>query len=327
VAEHDLEKLLKYTEKRVTQELGASVNVTPLSSRPDRSALLKKWIDDQITPRIANARKLAQESNARKANNLAQRVLHALEVISKTRNGDHTGGSDDDLRKAEARLRDAATLVDATSVECYRMTRSIRESSDTAIASLADSAISEWQTDGDRKALNGAWIQKKLNSLAQAKAEEVVRLIQATARELSKALEGAARVTAGGEHNEPAALDALVREVPVPEFMAHSLELRRPCLLSISTQLAARSVRATIKSNAGTVIESFFNSYGRALELWFHNVLDRLDREFNAGADIYRAQLQRLTSSGEVTPGGGESFQREISALRQTVSAWHGIRT
>ena len=66
VGPQDMERLLEYTRKQVEQELGTPIDVAPLSSHPEFGDLLKKWIDAQIAPRIANARRLAEESNARK---------------------------------------------------------------------------------------------------------------------------------------------------------------------------------------------------------------------------------------------------------------------
>ncbi len=56
VEEHELERLLNYTRAKVSEELGITVSVKALSSRPEQSSLLKEWIDQDIVPRIAKRR-------------------------------------------------------------------------------------------------------------------------------------------------------------------------------------------------------------------------------------------------------------------------------
>jgi small GTP-binding protein len=197
VEEHELERLLNYTRAKVSEELGITVSVKALSSRPEQSSLLKEWIDQDIVPRIANAQVLSRESNERKAKALARGVIGALEVVATSATADHAASAAQDVKKAETRLRDSATLVEAASSECYRITLRIRERAETAIEMLADRAISHWQMDDSGMALDETWMQSALNFIAQAGADELVNLILPTAEKLSRALEEASRVTPG----------------------------------------------------------------------------------------------------------------------------------
>jgi len=318
VEEHELARLLDYTRAKVSQELGTAVSVKALSSRPEQSSLLNKWIDEDIVPRMGNAKALARESNERKATVLARGVIHALEVVAKTATLDHAASNADDLKKAETRLRDSATLVEAASSECYRITLRIRERAKTAIEMLADRAISHWQMDDSGMALDEAWMQSALNSIAQTGADELANLILPTAEKLSRALEEASRVTAGNR-DDPIALTDLVREMPVPDGSVCSLRLRKPRLLAISKPLAKRSVQTTIRSHCGALIANFFNTYGHALELWFQKVLNSMEKDFNASAEIYRAQMQRISSTEQVAPSRGKDLQQDISRLKELV--------
>jgi len=136
-----LERLVKYTEDCVREQLRMEMNVAPLSSRSEMAHLLDGWIGDQIGPRVANARRLAQESSQRKAKALAERVLQALKS-SMNSAGDCDARCDrEELKKAEIQLREAASRIEDTSEECFRVTTQIREAAEPASATLIDKAV------------------------------------------------------------------------------------------------------------------------------------------------------------------------------------------
>jgi GTP-binding protein EngB required for normal cell division len=317
VGPRDMERLVEYTRKQVERELGTPIDVAPLSSRPEFSHLLKKWIDAQIAPRIANARHLAEESNARKANALGQRILHSLKMTLKATALDEPVKPPADLRDAETLLREAATLVERISSECFRLTRQIRDAAEQAVGVLADNAISIWQTNESTVNLNSDWMQKAIHSIAQNEAEGLAHVIQDTARELSEALDAAARATSTGERAEGFSLENLVKELPVPDFPGCLIDLHKPRLLALSVGLARHSVKSNIESACGVSLAKWFDSYGRALELWFRNILINLEREFNSNADIYRAQMQRLAGTGAKSAPDQTILLQDVSTLEQ----------
>ena len=85
VCTRDLKRLVKYTQDCVLEQLRMEINVAPLSSRSEMAHLLDGWIGNQIGPRVANARRLAQESSQRKAKALAEGVLQALKSPNECR--------------------------------------------------------------------------------------------------------------------------------------------------------------------------------------------------------------------------------------------------
>jgi GTP-binding protein EngB required for normal cell division len=317
VASNDLERLVEYSRNKIVEQLGTPIDVAPLSSHLEFGHLLKTWVHEQISPRIASAQRLAHESNERKASALAQRILHALEMSFKTRHVDEAVSPDGDLRTVESQLREAAGLVETTSSQCYRITEQIRGVTDDAIVVLADNAVSIWQTSTDAARLDQDWLQRAVNAIAQNEVEELARLIESTARRLSQALDNAARATAAGERNETFSLGSFVKDMPVPDFAGCSIQLRRPQLLSISTGLARRSVKRRIQSGCGVILGRFFTSFARALELWFRDILGNLEREFNGSADVYRAQLQRLTAPVATASPDKNIVSEDIAALKQ----------
>ncbi len=323
----DLERLVKYTRESAAKQLRMDIDVAPLSSRPEMAHLLDAWIDDQIAPRIANARRLAQESSQWKANTLARRVLQALES-SLNAAGDRDATFDEQqLKNAEMRLREAASLIESTSEECFRITAQTRQAAEPASATLVDKTVDVFRKDSTVHELDGRSAQAAINSLAQNKAEALAGAVQRAAQRLSEALNTAAQATAMGEHSDPARLQQLVKGLPVAEFPVSSITLRRPRILSISVSLARRSLREQLDSQSEPALTQFFNNHGRALELWFRTTLRDLQREFDANAEVFRAQFQRLLRGDRQPEIDRQALLEDIALLKSALNREEAIDT
>ena len=157
-----------------------------------------------------------------------------------------------------------------------------------------------------------------MNQLAQAEAERVAQLIQSAAEEMTGALDEAARVLSTGEREDRLNLHSFVKEMPVAEVTPNTAPLRRPLAFSVSTGWARRSVEHELEKHLSATLIEFFNSYGRAVEVWARTTLDNLAREFETHADVYRAQLQRLTSAtGPRESSTTESILKDLAFLKQ----------
>jgi hypothetical protein len=302
----------------LAHQLGTEVQVTPLSTRPELAGLLEEWIKNQIAPRAANAQRLSRESIQRKTRSLAQRVFHALEISAKASTIPPAEGSDKELAKAEAQLRTAASLIEGTRTKCFEQTDVIRDAAHAAIRWLAERAIVLWEKESKSSQLEDTWVARNVNQLAQAEAERLAQLIQSAAEKMTRALDEAARVLSTGEREDRLNLHSFVKEMPVAEFAPNTGPLRRPLAFSVSAAWARRSVEHELERHLGAMLIEFFNSYGRAVEVWARTTLDNLAREFETHADVYRAQLQRLTSpTSPQESNATESILQDMAFLKE----------
>jgi hypothetical protein len=182
---------------------------------------------------------------------------------------------------------------------------------------LAERATALWQEAQNPLELDQDWIAKQVNQSAQGEAEKIANLVQRTAGQLAEALDAAAKILSTGEREDRSTLRDFVKEMPAADFASPAIRLTRRGLLSVSAGLARRSVQHQLKARLGNSLVGFFNSYGRVLELWARGTIDSLAREFETHADIYRAQLQRLTAG----TGSQEGIPRE--ALLQSIASLH----
>ena len=317
VLEQDRETLLHYVREQLTRQLGTEIPVVPISIRPELQDLLENWIRNELAPRVADARRLSQESNQRKIRSLGQRVLHALERTANV--GSIPGGKGlDELRKAELQLRTAASTIEKTREGCLQITDRIRGAGNEIPAALAQAMIAFWQKEQNIPELDSGWIAKQVNQTAQKEAQRIVNIVQGTAAQLEQALETAANLFASGQQEERFALQSLVKEMPGADFICPRIQAKRPRILSVSTRMAQRQVQHLLKSQLGAVITEFFNSYGRVLELWVQGTMDRLAGEFHTHADIYRTQLQRVTAATETQESAPDKdLFASITSLRK----------
>jgi small GTP-binding protein len=345
VSPRDLDELLNYTRNQISQQLGIEVPVAPLSSHPEMSRLLKSakgtacrqhsirnsgghaepvlreflesWVGNEIAPRIVEARRLAEESNERKANNLAERVLRALEMSIKSSSSNGVASPQEDLKSVENRLREAAGLLESVSRQCFSITGRVRDAANDAVAAIVERAITIWHRDAGVADLDETWIQAAVNTLAQNEAQELANTVRRTTERLSEALNTTAQAITAGRVGEQFSLSSFVKELPAPDYSGCRIRLHRPRMLSVSSSLARRSVAHQIESHCGAALVEFFDSYGRALELWFRYILAGVEREFNSSAEIYRAQLQRLSAPGAAIQPDTSAVLEHISLLSQ----------
>ena len=323
VPEQDRQRLLDYTRSQLARQLQMNIDVALLSSRPELASLLQDWVGHQIAPRVADARRLARESNQRKARSLARQILRALEVFAKT-SGIRSDTSPDDLKAAEAQLREAASLIEESWGQCFELTDRIRNDGEASLEALAESAIALWQEDSS-SSLDRTWVARKVNHIAQAGAEHLANIIQNAAKDLTQALDHAASVLSTGQSESRLTLQHLVKDMPPAGFVPPVLHISRPRFFGMPAKLALRSARKELGKHLDGPITEFFTAYGRALEVWVRSTLDRIAREFETHADVYRAQIQRLTAA-EVSQQrvSTERLIEEISKLRRALELEEG---
>jgi GTP-binding protein EngB required for normal cell division len=325
IPQADVDRLIDYTSRLIEEQLGSKVNVGTLSIRPEMNDLVESWVADQIAPRMAESRRLADESNRRKANYLAERVLHALRMAAgKT---DSIRPQDRaEMKRLEIALRESASLIESTNNQCFELTKDIRSAAGESIRFLADAGVEEWRDGASNLVLDSNWIRKHANAIAQAKAQELAAVIQTAGRTLSTALNEAAAAFSVGGMNESFSLERTVKELPAPDFPGGKVIVRRPRSLSVSVKLARHSLIRQFESKCGPDLDTFFGLYGRALELWFRNILIALEKEFNDGADVYRALFQRQTGLEVTDIPDKTALAADLRALQEFLGCPYAVQ-
>jgi GTP-binding protein EngB required for normal cell division len=319
VPSNDRQQLLDYTRTQLARQIGLEIDVAPLSSLPEFGSMLEEWIADQLNPRMADAQQLAGESNHHKIRSLGKRIVHALEMSMKTA-GLASTESLQQIRQAETELRHAASLIERTREECFELTDRLRDFSKRALDWLAAEATEFWRQAVAAEPMDQIWLNGKIIQLAQTEAERIASLLQKTAQQLTAALDLAASVLTTGGREDRFNLENIVKELPPAEFISMPARYERPRLFSVFTALARRSIRHEIATRAGVSIDKFFSSYGRTLEVWVRGTLDGLVHEFEAHADVFRAQIQRVTADAAAPALSQERLHEDLEFLKDRLA-------
>jgi GTP-binding protein EngB required for normal cell division len=317
VDEDDRNRLVQYTSRKIQDELGIKISVRPFSSRIEVESLLERWIEEELLPRYSRAQELARESVKRKAGALCDAVITVLEAMSGRSQFIEASATAEQFRDAETRLRLASGQIETCRTEAFEKTDRIRWLGRYVPAALAKEALCRWNKPDFSQLTNQSWIRLELVGLAQSEGQEVVRLIQEAARQLTEALDAAGRLLPGAHIEDRLDLAELVKNMPVPEPKLPDVPFRRPSWLIRALGLARWRTERLIKSRIGSQITDFFTDHGRLLELWTRSTLSELEHAFEERAEGYRAQLQRLTGRPELTTVDHTSVSASLDLLKQ----------
>lgn len=139
----DREKVVEYVKQHIASECNLELHVRPVSVLRSHKELLSRWFEEQILPLYDRSQELRASSLQRKIGALRESVISALRVQLE-RNGMSTRGTNDEIRAAEARLRQATGLIEETGAVWEReLERYGFDASDGFLAASA-SLIAEW---------------------------------------------------------------------------------------------------------------------------------------------------------------------------------------
>jgi GTP-binding protein EngB required for normal cell division len=309
----DRERSLKYIASQIDSHLNLKLPVHAVSSRPEHAHLLDVWFSQEILPLCDRHQELAQQSVRRKIGALREAVAAALTVRLEVAN---KGPKREKarLRAIETQLRKASGKLEETKTACGKVADEIREFSEVAILWAAHAVGESWEQKEPGAIAAEDFVVSKVIQAAAEKAREISMAAEALAGDLSRALQDAARALGVEEPPNQEDLTAVLKEMPRFDPGPLKLVLRPHRLSVFGKKFTIRRVERKLLTQIGPTLSLTFQSYGRMLEAWVNRTLGELQRQFDAHADAYRAQLGRLTDEGTV---GAE----EVAAIRGDLEA------
>ncbi len=275
----DLDRMLDFLRRRLTERLGADVPVHPVSSRPSGVGLTDRWLESALRPCLAESRRLAAEARARKFALLRDAVRQAL--IRRTATTDDEAAMPRRGEWERLSREVLATLDDA---------RHTVPSEIAGLAALAGAVL-------DEAAHNAAviWNEHRTQEFdatsfieAAAQARSGVAG-SAAARQLTdlRVLAKAALTEAGGivadSLPRPSAMPVMDAAGVLPPFVAH-----RSILLSFASETALRlALRHWMREKSmDRQLADAFRNYAHRLDVWRLAAQDELKTAFLAQRDL-----------------------------------------
>ena len=313
----DRDRSVKYISDQISSQLGLKLAVHPVSIKGEYTRLLDEWFEHEIQPLCERHQELAQQSVRRKTGALREAVEAALKVRTELA---EKGSKEEKnhLRVTETELRKATGKFEEVSTFCLRASDEIRVLGGIGLSRAAIEVAQLWSSKDARQTETGDIVIRNLAGIAAEGANQIYSKIQGLSQDLSGAL-AAAATAMGVDVPREEDLTAVVKEMPRLDPGPLEITLHRNFLAVLGKACVRRRIEKKLGHQIGPGVDEAFQRYGRMLESWSRRTLAELHRQFDAHADGYRAQIERLT-------GGGEAGPEEIEAIRhdlETLSRFH----
>jgi GTP-binding protein EngB required for normal cell division len=317
----DRERALDYTKREVLTNLRLPIDVHPVSTIGDDEELLRVWFSHKLAPLFDRHQELAMESTRRKTGALREAVTATLRL--KLGNGRAGATLATPLEEVERRLRTAAGEIEEARQFCLGATDDVRSLHGIAQERSVNAVLEGWNSSEPGSWLISDVIGRAVGRLAAEATTQISGRLTGLADHLSDALVLAAEVLRDTSISVDGTLQDCVREMPRFEVALPDIRIARPWFLP------ARGVTRTwlarrLQGDVGTVLQTSFSNYGRAIEAWVRRVLGGLQERFDAQADAYRAHLARLTGQKLLSPAQQVQIESHLAELEGMVAASEG---
>ena len=315
----DRRSSVDYISAQITSQLGLKLSVFAVSTRAEHARLLEDWFEHEIAPLCEKHQEMAQQSVRRKIGV----VREAVEAGLKVRTEVAAKGAKKEkkhLDEAEAQLRKATGHFEEVGAFCRSASGEIRLLGPIGLSRAADEIVQAWLDKEAKDIEPRSIVVQNLTKIAVEGANQIYGKIQALSQELSRALAGAA-VSLGVALPPDEDLATVINEMP--RFDAGPLEVnvQRNLFALLGKALTKWRIEKKLGVQIGPAVDEAFNRYGRLMESWSRRTLTELHRQFDADADGYRAQIERLTGASEAAPEETERMRRDLEALSRLPSA------
>jgi GTP-binding protein EngB required for normal cell division len=295
LAGRDLRRTTSYIHEQLQRELGLEVNVHPVSSLPEQSALLDNFFNQELLPRFNEARSLRASSAARKIGALREAVTAAFETAldQNSRRGRNLPTNAQGL---EERLRLVTGEVGEQRTELDHAFFALGETPDAILTQTAESALS-WMAANSSFRVTAAQLSDWLYDAVRESVEHVLENARSVGKRAIETLQGVAREMSRSDMPQQEELEGLLRDVPRFELQASANEINLAAWKLLGTGVVRSRIRSSLRDSIGAELKQALHLYGSALSQWSNHFVGRLVLLVDSHAEAYRVQLYRIAGA------------------------------
>jgi GTP-binding protein EngB required for normal cell division len=314
LTEEDRASALQYVAGEIESNLGLKIHVEPVSVMKEHAALLDIWFRKEILPLYDHRRHLSEQSVERKIGALGESVMAALQA--RLRRGDKgPNGNGQVLKETETRLRDAAAQFQEMRQFCREVGDEVRSLGPEALEEAASGLLTRVRgRQPELSVSEESVVALALTRTIARRANLLYKSLKDLAGNLIEALSLAGAALEAPELPAREELASIVKEMPKPDLGTLQPEIRHPFLSFLGKSVAKQLLVHKLRAQMGSEISSILRSYGLLLESWAGGTLKDMQRHFDAHADAFRAQLQRLAENKEISAGEAD-LRQDLEAL------------
>ncbi len=290
----DRMRVIGYVKDHIKEELNVNLAVHAVSIVPGSEDLLTHWFERDIAPLYSRRQELKIRSIRRKLGTLRQSVEMALR--SRLRRKDPISPRKvEQLRLVESELRQASGLIEDMKKAARGVANELEYSSMRTLRFAAATLVESWAKQGASDESVSAIVRNVVVRTVQEQAESLRRRMDAMASKLYETLRATAKVLEIEDVPGEQEFSGALREMPAFDPGQLNIRLGRPFLLGLLGGDVSRSVvTKRLERRIGNRLSRALSAYHALLYDWSERTLDQIQRRFDAYANSYRAQVERL---------------------------------
>jgi GTP-binding protein EngB required for normal cell division len=314
----DRARVIEYVRDHINRELNLSLAVHAVSVMPGSRDLLTHWFEEDIAPLYSQRQELKIRSIRRKLGALRQSVEMALR--SRLRQKDQLSPRKlEQLRIVEAELRQANGRLEEMKKIARRVASDLEYSSRQILRIAAATLVEAWSRQGATGEAAPEIVLKTVTGTVQEQTDALRRRIEALAHKLYETLKSTAKVL--GIEDVPAEQEFsnAVREMPAFDLGQLDISLKRPLFLGLLGEKAYGSIMTKrLAGIMGSQLSRSLSAYRALLYDWSERTLGLVQRRFDAYANGYRAQVERLVGDHASPVEQEGAIRRDLETLDST---------
>jgi GTP-binding protein EngB required for normal cell division len=311
----DRSQVVGYVKHHIKEELNLDLPVHAVSVISGSEDLLTHWFEQDISPLYSQRQDLKLRSIRRKLGALQQSVEMALRT--RLRRKDQISPKKvEQLRVVESELRQASGRLE----EMKKMARGVAnqlEYSTTQILRFAAATLVEsWSKQGASGEAAPMIVRNAVTWTVQEQTESLRRRMDAMAHKLHETLAATAKVLEVEDVPGAQEFSGVVREMPAFDLGQLDIQIKPSFLLSLLGGNVSRSVVTNrLAGMIGEQVTKSLSAYHALLFDWSDRTLNQIQRRFDAYANSYRAQVERLVGDHVSPAGQEETIRRDLDGL------------
>jgi GTP-binding protein EngB required for normal cell division len=316
----DREKMSEYVREHIASGCNFEVRVHPVSALPSHEELLNRWFEGEILPLYGHSQELRASSVQRKIGALRESMVSALRVQLEHK-GTSAGGTHDEIRAAETRLRQATGLIEETGTAWERVLE--RNGFGVQNGYLAASArlMDEWGRDPSAVVPTEKIIRESILQTIQQLVKTLHDSLEALAVRLRDDLKSSAMCLGITVIPREEEFQSLVRGTPIFDPGSLNASTVRPRLSALfGRRFAEKRLARQLHQELGGALDKALGTYSEVLREWTRLVINQLSRRFETYAEGYRAQAERMAVGRGLVPEYAHGLRQDIRLLEASKS-------
>jgi hypothetical protein len=312
---NDRSRVIDYVKSHIKDELNLDLSVHAVSVMAEAKSLWTRWFEQDIAPRYTQRQELKARSIRRKLTSLQQAVESALR--SQLRRKDQISPQKmEQLRAMETELRQASGRLEEMKKAARNVANELEYSGAAIIRLTAATVVEAWSKPGASDDAIPAIVRDAATWAVQEKTDSLRKRLDVLIHKLYDTLQAAAKVLEIEDVPGQQEFSGTLREMPAFDPGHLTVQLGRPFL---STVLAA-SILGLITSKRltsmiGGQLSISLAAYHALLYDWSERTLNQIQRRFEAYADNYRAQIERLVGDHSPASERHAEIRRDLEIL------------